>query len=572
MKDRKTDIRLLVRRILINEGQVEDLIKADPELEYAFNSGVKNPVYLRWLAKMKEFEPVEDTAGLVQSFEKNKGRLAQKDINNYKSPSDLRRALEALGKSKTSLGRDLKASETTVVFEDEEYKVVMPHTKESSCLYGAKTTWCTAATQSANLFYNYVGRKENNVILYYIIKKDGDPVSNPSDKISVGFVHGKPVFDGKRGGVTVDAANNGLRKVALEKILGEKFEPIIEALQKHCSVIGKEHPAKKAIQKIALSNDPNALDKFTRGNDSEERKHSISTLMQYELGPVMLSSLSNEASTHVRTLVAKNPNTSPETLAKLANEDDYEVQLVVGKNPNTPIQTLVKLSSSIYVYVQHSVAENPSTPAEILEKFSNEKSSGMKVCVAKNPSTSRAILEKLASDYWPAVRSAVAENPNTPEDLLETLANDKLLNVKISVILNPKISERLMMKLASDENRQVRQSVAGSRKISTKIIEMLANDPEPSVRVFLTLNENLPFEVFEKLANDENTDVRKYLVRNEKIPQQILMKLKDDKDRVTREAATDALSRLESSIKSEGLRQLKTLRALIRETLLERKK
>ena len=571
MKDGKIALRFLVRSLL-NEGQAEDLIEGDPELEYAFNNGVKNPVYLRWLTKMKEFEPVEDTTGLVQGFEKNKGRLAQKDINEYKTPGDLRRALEALGKSKSLQGRELKASETTTVFEDEEYKVVMPHTKESSCLYGANTTWCTAATQSANLFYNYVGRKENNVILYYIIKKGGNPDSNPVDKMCVGFVHGKPVFDGKRGGVTVDAANNGLKKNDLEKVLGEKFESIMDAMQKHCSVIGKEHPAKKAIQKIALSKNPNALEIFTRGNDRDERNHSISTLMQYELGPVMLSSLSNEKSSYVRSLVAKNPNTSPETLTKLANEDDYEVQLVVGKNPNTPIQALTKLSSSIYVYVQHSVAENPSTPAEILEKFSNEKSSGIKVSVAKNPNASRAILEKLASDYWPVVRSAVAENTSTPEDLLETLANDSRLDVKISVIMNPKISERLMMILASDENRQVRQSVAGSRKISMKIIEKLLNDPEPSVRVYLTLNEDLPFEVFEKLANDENTDVRRYLVRNEKVPQKILMKLKDDKDRATREAATEALARLESSIKAESFQQLRTLRALIRETLLERKK
>ena len=571
MKDGKIALRFLVRSLL-NEGQAEDLIEGDPELEYAFNNGVKNPVYLRWLTKMKEFEPVEDTTGLVQGFEKNKGRLAQKDINEYKTPGDLRRALEALGKSKSSMGRELKSSETTTVFEDEEYKVVMPHTKESSCLYGANTTWCTAATQSANLFYNYVGRKENNVILYYIIKKGGNPDSNPADKMCVGFVHGKPVFDGKRGGVTVDAANNGLKKNDLEKVLGEKFESIMDAMQKHCNVIGKEHPAKKAIQKIALSKNPNALEIFTRGNDRDERNHSISTLMQYELGPVMLSSLSNEKSSYVRSLVAKNPNTSAETLVKLSDDADFGVQSEVGRNPNAPSETLVKLSSSSNIAVRYDVAQNPSTPLEILDKLSDETTIGIKSKVGKNPSASRAILEKLASDRSVPVRAAVAENPNTPEDLLETLANDSRRDVKISVIINPKISERLMMKLANDEDRQVRQSVAATRGISMKIIEKLLNDPEPSVRVYLTVNESLPFEVFEKLANDENTDVRRYLVRNEKVPQKILMKLKDDKDRVTREAATEALARLESSIKAESFQQLGTLRALIRETLLERKK
>ena len=151
------------------EGQAEDFVLQNPELQIAYDQGVKNINYLKWLLKAKEQEPLKDIIPLIFAFEKNKIRLPIKDIFQYKNPSLLRQEIEKLGKSKGEVSRQLKDSETTKLGEFGDWIIVMPHTRESSCQWGKGTTWCTAATQSGNLFLNYVARKDENIVLYYLI-------------------------------------------------------------------------------------------------------------------------------------------------------------------------------------------------------------------------------------------------------------------------------------------------------------------------------------------------------------------------------------------------------------------
>ena len=54
-----------------------------------------------------------------------------------------------------------------VVYDDQYLMVVHPKTKQSSCKYGATTQWCTAATQSDNMFESYSAKGN----LYYHIWK-----------------------------------------------------------------------------------------------------------------------------------------------------------------------------------------------------------------------------------------------------------------------------------------------------------------------------------------------------------------------------------------------------------------
>lgn len=55
-----------------------------------------------------------------------------KDLDSYRNPNDLRAALEKVGESKGEQRRQLKDNETDVVYDDEQWLVVMPHTMESS--------------------------------------------------------------------------------------------------------------------------------------------------------------------------------------------------------------------------------------------------------------------------------------------------------------------------------------------------------------------------------------------------------------------------------------------------------
>lgn len=271
---------------LILEGQAEDFVNQNPELQPAYDQGVKNINYLRWLLKAQEQEPLEDIIPLVFAFEKNKVRLPIKDIFQYNSPGSLRQDIENLGQSKSKakeeVARQLKDNETTRLGEFGDWMVVMPHTRESSCQWGKGTTWCTAATKSGNLFLNYVGRKKENIVLYYLINTKEDPVQNPNAKISIGFINGEPKYGGN-GGLTVNAKNTGLDANEIKGILGNQYDLIMSRLKEHSKSIEGKHPAKEQMEKIAQSKDPTILDDYLKGMKPEEEKEFIDALFRYEL-------------------------------------------------------------------------------------------------------------------------------------------------------------------------------------------------------------------------------------------------------------------------------------------------
>ena len=185
------------------EGQANDLVKKHPELQPAWDAGIRKFDYLNWIFKRRGGEPIKDVIGVVKSFDEKKPRLKEKgsssNIYDYKTPSILRQALEDLGESKGEERRRLRKEETTYLGTFGDWSVYMPHTRESSCQLGKGTTWCTVATQSQNLFYHYVARPESNIILYYVIGR-----GEFKKKLSIGFVDGKPELSGKFGDLDRD--------------------------------------------------------------------------------------------------------------------------------------------------------------------------------------------------------------------------------------------------------------------------------------------------------------------------------------------------------------------------------
>ena len=125
------------------------------------------------------------------------------ELYDYKATSEEK---EIIARGKDAAGKD--------------WFVAMPHTTRASCALGKNTQWCTARTKSQNLFLNYVGRPDEDIILFYVIKRRGNPVRSQFDKMSVGFTEGEEVFDQGEGTITVTAGNNSLSQDQFEKILG----------------------------------------------------------------------------------------------------------------------------------------------------------------------------------------------------------------------------------------------------------------------------------------------------------------------------------------------------------------
>ena len=417
--------KLLKESILFLEGQAEDLVKKFPELQPAYDAGLKNPQYLRWIQKRRGGEPVEDVIGLIDAFDKNRDRLKSKgkssDIYFYKNAQELRIALEELGTSKGQEKRRLKDEETTMLGQFGDWIVAMPHTVESSCQLGKGTTWCTAATKSQNLFLSYVAGGAGDVILYYLIKKGADPRKEPESKLSVGFTDGEPYLEGDDGNVTVDAANDGIDESRLRKILSSQYEPIMSAMTEHAQSIQGKHPARMQVKKIASSKDVSLFRKYTANYKDRELYDFVKNIIENydysdEVGLEILKLTGKEpviggygsGLASYSTLLARNKKSSEDLLRYIYKQypQDYDTQYELMANSSIPRDLIISVLEDKYarnnllerLYINSAIfKKTPDLMKTILAK--TERKSGLLESLLLNKGASSEFLDDFARSY-----------------------------------------------------------------------------------------------------------------------------------------------------------------------------
>jgi hypothetical protein len=99
------------------------------------------------------------------------GLIDNKDLTSYKSVEDVLRQISIA--EVRSLNKEL-IKQVHKMYEDDEWLVLRPLTRESSVKYGAGTKWCTASTNEEYQFYRYTRR---GILIYTINKKTGQKVA-----------------------------------------------------------------------------------------------------------------------------------------------------------------------------------------------------------------------------------------------------------------------------------------------------------------------------------------------------------------------------------------------------------
>ena len=129
-----------------------------------------------WVNKKLMLEDLYKATEYLSYFVKYNNRIDVKDINKYHSLLELYNIVKVfmdnpeIATSNSDEVRRIKEG-ADKVFENGEWLVIVPHTKEASCYYGKGTQWCTAAEQSHNMFDHY----NNQGNLYINIRKsDGE--------------------------------------------------------------------------------------------------------------------------------------------------------------------------------------------------------------------------------------------------------------------------------------------------------------------------------------------------------------------------------------------------------------
>ena len=179
--------------ILLKEGRKEDLKKKyankfdEETLNWILN--ISNLVdfnhkYTDFILKVLDPNSdidmnVDIAVGLVQDFDKYQSQLKKKDINQYKTFSELEEALlpfHEKEKEKELEGQSKK------IYEKGDFVVIQPKTEEASCKYGSNTKWCVTSKGSGH-FGRYTAGRQG---LYFIINKSKSTSKNYS-KVAIHF-------------------------------------------------------------------------------------------------------------------------------------------------------------------------------------------------------------------------------------------------------------------------------------------------------------------------------------------------------------------------------------------------
>ena len=120
-----------------------------------------------WLTK-KGVDTSEHDSFVIRFF-KSYPKLIKKDINQYRTLSDVNAALEVAESFETDQEKKKKLKKDAEKGDFGDYTFVLTFTPESSQFYGGNTTWCTAAKST---IYNWLMNRIIGVEFYLISKTD----------------------------------------------------------------------------------------------------------------------------------------------------------------------------------------------------------------------------------------------------------------------------------------------------------------------------------------------------------------------------------------------------------------
>ena len=193
----------------------------------------------------------EDYLPLLKSYVKNISLM--KPISEYSEISELHKDIDA---KQVGVYKPATESEKDIFFRSNGWSVAMPQTTEASCDLGAGTTWCTArkGEEEQNLFLSYVGRGDQDIILFYVMKDGADHKTDRWSMLSVGFENGEPAFNQGAGNISVNAANENLTEDKFNQLLGKDVaELFLRKMSEKAESTSGKHPAKKELEDIALN-------------------------------------------------------------------------------------------------------------------------------------------------------------------------------------------------------------------------------------------------------------------------------------------------------------------------------
>ena len=333
--------------------------KADPTNKKIHTQWILNQ-YKRSKIRQEDHPRIREA---LSNFETHKGKLENKDINQYKSLSDVEDAVEPhLGTTtKRQEKKVIKSEGADLVHNDEERGVTVHHikTEQASCSYGAGTKWCT------------IGKKDN---MFNAYNKDGPMFVVQHDGRKYQFHNASYQF--------MDEKNNNV-----------KFNELHPDIQK--SLSKSEHPEIQVANLMHTNPHFKINDKNVNNLVKHENSFARREVAQH---PEYAGKLVNDKNSSVREVVAKHP----EHAGKLVNDKNPYVLMAVAQHPEHAGELVNDENSS----VREVVAQHP----EHAGKLVNDERHYVRMEVAQHPEHAGKLVNDKNSSVQKIARLTLRNN------------------------------------------------------------------------------------------------------------------------------------------------------------------
>lgn len=346
----------------------------------------KNKSYSQWIisqykSKKIKQEDANKIHDVISSFDRYKPNLDKKDINQYKSLSEIESEVSphigsAVTRKEKSKVAQIKGR--SLIHEDESGLQVFrlenseEGKKASQDIYGgghelggAHTNWCTASRGNKNEFDSY--NKSGNL---YVIH-------TPSKRVYQAFPH------------RIDYEGYELRDSENKPVKGRSNSdaPYIA----------------KGLGKIPNGNVLKVL------HDLPSSKEDIHSVLSH-------------SDSLVRGLTFQNADIKPEHIEKGLSDEEYNVRFGAAAHPNITTELLHKAINDPDVEVVEEALRNKNITSDHIHSALFSKHDFIREIAAAHPNTSSENLYKAIQDKSKKVRMAAAKNKNaTKEHVLAAL-------------------------------------------------------------------------------------------------------------------------------------------------------
>jgi hypothetical protein len=552
---------------ILVEGRIEDARERYPDIsDEDFDDLVENQPqgsnnkYLMWCAKqVDDGFSVNVVVQNMRLFDGNKQRLEKKDINQYEDPSAIETAVQALGgKSKSQESKQAKA-DSDVIYNDDHWLVIRPHTMGASCKYGIGTKWCIAATTSHNYFSTY---STSNNKFYFVIDKTQLQTTPPPPSSKYAIVirdeagRNNEAYDAsdKRVPVSTVAKHVGVEWPAIwskieahvKKVpLTREVEDEQRAVEEHVNdlMAGKD-VSSQALQKIAKSAKmtlrvvQKVYDLAAKKVETGEDKYMLSFLM-YALSDnignltpdaamFFIQKIGDGGNSYYIKRAIEHANLTEENFTQLVKSGNEAVIAAIMENPRAP-DALKDEIVKVIPNFKNDMAKHDAWWALIksgrytLEQF-------------------KEAVESSSASHYHVVAGQVLRHIDelnlTPEQLMLIPVTDEydLKNIMKAPNLPPAHLGALIVKLRDKLSTQFLIKLLKQSNIDSDTVELLWKSVTPDIRTALLQNPSIGASNASKFALSKNHAYRFAVAHNPVTPKEDLAVLAGDESTSTRAA------------------------------------